>query len=179
MKTAADIIIETERLYMRTILPDDVQGMFEMDSDPEVHRFLGKNPINSLQAAASMISYIRQQYADFGIGRLAIIEKETGAFLGWGGLKFIKEHVNGHQDYYDLGYRFLKRHWGKGFASECSKAVIDYAFNELKLNSIYAIADMQHLASRNVLEKCGFSFVNTFEYDGDPHAWYELHAKHY
>lgn len=168
------VIIETERLYLREIIPEDVHRMFEMDSDPEVHRFLGRRPVKTLAESAAHIENIRQQYRDFGVARLAIIEKATDEFIGWGGLKFITEHMNGFQNFHDLGYRFIKRNWGKGYAQESTRGVIKYAFEQLNLPAIYAIADMEHKASRNVLEKSGFSFVNTFEYDGDPHAWYTL-----
>jgi RimJ/RimL family protein N-acetyltransferase len=167
-------IIETERLCLREILPDDAEAMFEMDSDREVHRFLGRSPVKSLEESVQHIHNIRRQYKEFGIARLAIIEKETDHFVGWGGLKFITERMNGFQNFHDLGYRFIRGYWGKGYAKESSKGVIKYAFEELQLPVIYAIADMEHQASRNVLESSGFSFVNSFEYDGDPHAWYTL-----
>lgn len=169
-------IIETDRLYLREIFPEDVHSMFEMDNDPDVHRFLGRSPIERIEQAAAEIESIRQQYIDNGVARIAIIEKASNEFVGWGGLKLIKEPTNGFQDYHDLGYRFIKRYWGKGYATESARAVINYAFNELNLSVIYAIADLDHSASRNVLEKSGFVFVNTFEYDGDPHAWYEINA---
>lgn len=82
--------------------------------------------------------------------------------------------MNGFQNFHDLGYRFIRRYWGKGYAKESTKGVIKYAFEELQLPVIYAIADLEHKASRKVLESSGFSFVNSFEYDGDPHAWYTL-----
>ncbi len=166
--------IETERLYLREILLEDAQAMFEMDSDPEVHRFLGRSPVKCLEESVQHIHNIRQQYEDFGVARLAIIEKQSNSFIGWGGLKFITESMNGFQNFHDLGYRFIRRYWGKGYAKESSKGVIRYAFEELQLPVIYAIADMEHRASRNVLESSGFSFVNSFQYDGDPHAWYIL-----
>ncbi len=168
------VIIETDRLYLRELLPGDVQGMFEMDSDPDVHRFVGRSPVKTLDESIKAIENIRRQYKDFGVARLAIIEKVTEGFVGWGGLKFITENVNGFQNYHDLGYRFIKRYWGKGYAKESTKGVIKYAFEKLKLPVIYAIADLEHKASRNVLESSGFDFVNSFEYDGDPHAWYKL-----
>ena len=167
-------IIETERLYLREILPEDAQAMFEMDSDLEVHRFLGRSPVKRLEESVQHIHNIRRQYKDFGVARLAIIEKESNSFVGWGGLKFITESINGFQNFHDLGYRFIRRYWGKSYAKESAKGVIKYAFEELQLPVIYAIADIEHRASRNVLESSGFSFVNSFEYDDDPHAWYTL-----
>lgn len=62
-------IIETERLYLREILPEDAPGMFEMDSDPEVHRFLGRRPVKCLAESMDDIQNIRQRYKDFGPGK--------------------------------------------------------------------------------------------------------------
>ena len=168
------MIFESNRLYFREIMSDDAEVIFEMDGDPDVHRFLGQHPIENLGQAIKDINHIRQQYIENGIGRLAIIEKESGQFVGWGAFKLITESINGHQNFHDLGYRFIKRHWGKGYATEAAKAAIVYGFSILKLPVIYAIADIGHRASRNVLEKCGFVNEGTFEYDGIPHVWYTL-----
>ncbi|WP_293308745.1 GNAT family N-acetyltransferase, partial [Pedobacter sp. UBA5917] len=100
------IFAETERLILRELLPEDAAGMFEMDGDPEVHIFLGNKPVQSIEQSKADIEFIRKQYIDNGIGRWAVIEKETNSFIGWAGLKFIKEMNNNHSNYYDLGYRF-------------------------------------------------------------------------
>jgi len=167
-------IIETERLYFRELVDTDVEGVFSLDSDPEVHQYLGQNPIRTIQQAEDAIKFIRQQYIDNGVGRLAIIEKETNDFVGWGGFKLITDLTNGRKDYHDLGYRFIKKVWGKGYATESSKAVVEYGFNELKLPVIYAIADIGNLQSQKVLKKCGFIEKEVFNYDSVPHYWYEL-----
>ncbi|HWW39956.1 GNAT family N-acetyltransferase [Pedobacter sp.] len=167
-------IIETERLYFRELVDTDVEGVFSLDSDPEVHQYLGQNPIRTIQQAEDAIKFIRQQYIDNGVGRLAIIEKETNDFVGWGGFKLITDLTNGRKDYHDLGYRFIKKAWGKGYATESSKAVVEYGFNELKLPVIYAIADIGNLQSQKVLKKCGFIEKEVFNYDSVPHYWYEL-----
>src|SRR5918993_1172509 len=99
------MIIETERLILREFLPSDDEGMFELDSNPEVHKYLGENPSHTIEQAREMIANIRQQYAENGIGRWAAIEKETGNFIGWSGLKFIREYENNRIHYYDVGYR--------------------------------------------------------------------------
>lgn len=168
------IIIETERLYFREISENDEAAIFELDSDSEVHQYLGQHPITSVEDAKYSIKLIRQQYLDHGIGRFAIIEKGTNNFLGWGGFKFITEPTNGHQFYYDLGYRFIKKHWGKGYATESSKAAVYYAFNHLKLPAIFAITDERNLQSQKVLVKCGLVKNGVFDYNGIPHYWYEL-----
>ena len=86
--------LETERLILRELLPTDVVGMFELDSDPEVHKYLGNNPVRTIEETREIIKIICQQYLDNGIGRWAAIEKTSGEFIGWSGLKFIREYEN-------------------------------------------------------------------------------------
>lgn len=165
--------IETERLLLREILPTDEVGMFELDSNPEVHIYLGNNPVTSIEQTREAIANIRQQYLENGIGRWAVILKETNEFIGWSGLK-LEKNVNGYETFYDLGYRFIQKHWGKGYAYETAKAFVDFGFNDMKLEKINAYADFDNLASRRVLEKTGMHFVNMFEYEGTQEAWYEI-----
>jgi len=169
-------IIETERLYFRKFTAADDVNILELDADPEVHEYLGQKPIQSLSEAQAVISFIIKQYVDNGIGRLAIIEKETGNFIGWGGFKLITEPTNQHLNYHDLGYRFIKKYWGKGYATESAKATIKYGFEQLDLKTIYAIADVNNIQSRKVLEKCGFICKEVFDYELMPHHWFELNA---
>ncbi|WP_293741921.1 GNAT family N-acetyltransferase [uncultured Pedobacter sp.] len=102
------------------------------------------------------------------------MEKTSGNFLGWSGLKLITETTNNHINYYDLGYRFSKRFWGKGYAAETAIAVIHYGFTELKLNEIIGIADINNLGSIHVLEKVGLKRVSVFDYDGTKHLWMRI-----
>lgn len=167
-------VIETERLYFRELLESDAYSILELDADPAVHQYLGNHPIKEISEARNSIQFIRRQYVDNGVGRLAIIEKETDDLVGWGGFKLITDVVNGHQNYHDLGYRFIKRFWGKGYATESSKAAVEFGINKLELAKIYAIADINNMQSKKVLEKCGFICKALFDYDGTPHHWFEL-----
>jgi ribosomal-protein-alanine N-acetyltransferase len=166
------IFIETDRLIIRALIPEDAVGIFELDSDPEVHQYLGNNPIKTLEQAAEAIQLIRQQYLDNGIGRWAVIEKSTHNFVGWTGLKFMKEPINNHNNYYDLGYRLIKKYWGKGYATETAIASLSYGFNELKLPEIFAMADVLNAGSNAVLKKAGLQLIEVFHDDGIPHNWY-------
>src|ERR1044071_659176 len=98
------IFAETQRLILREITMEDVDGFFELDSDPEVHKYLGTQPVTSKQEIIDTIKFVRQQYVDNGIGRWAIIDKSTNRFIGWTGLKLVKDVINNHSNYYDLGY---------------------------------------------------------------------------
>ncbi|WP_029272672.1 GNAT family N-acetyltransferase [Flavobacterium sp. KJJ] len=166
--------IETERLILREILLSDADGMFELDSNPNVHLFVGNKPIKHIEESILQIENIQKQYKKFGIGRWAVILKETNEFLGWSGIKFIKDKINNHQNLYEIGYRFIEKHWGKGYATEAGKAFVDYAFNEMKVDAIYAYADAGNENSRRILEKLGLHFVNSFEYEEELEVWYEM-----
>lgn len=168
------IFAETERLILRELIESDKNGMFELDSNPEVHRYLGNNPVTDMDSIVEVIAFVRQQYADNGIGRWAVIDKETGDFMGWCGLKFVTETVNNHQNYHDLGYRFIQKYWGKGFATESAKAALHYGFETLGLKEIYAAADAENAASNKILTRLGFQFKETFIDDDRLNNWYVL-----
>jgi ribosomal-protein-alanine N-acetyltransferase len=167
-------IIETERLILRELDSSDLNGMFELDSNPEVHKYLGNNPIIDKKQLVKIIELVRQQYLDNGIGRWAIIEKKTGNFVGWSGLKLVKETINNHYNYYDLGYRLVQNYWGKGYASESAKAALDYGFSTLQLNEIFAAAHVDNLASNRILTKLGFQKEEIFYYETELCNWYKM-----
>jgi ribosomal-protein-alanine N-acetyltransferase len=166
--------IETERLLLREIVPSDAEEMFKLDTDPEVHTYLGKSPIKSMQQAKTNITFIRNQYIANGIGRWAVIEKRTKSFIGWAGLKFINEPINEKTKYYDLGYRLIKKYWGKGYASEAAKAALAYGFENLELTEIYGMVQTENLASINILEKIGLRRLETFNYENELHHLFKI-----
>lgn len=165
--------MESERLYYREVLPSDDESLFSMDSDSDVFRYMGKKPLAEIQESRKYITDVRQQYSKDGLGRRAVILKETGEFIGWAGLK-LEHNVNGHASFYDIGYRFMKKHWGKGYATEAARFFTDYAFTVLQLEKINGCVMMGNTASRRVLEKAGLQFVEEFDYLGtEKWAWYE------
>jgi len=165
------IYAKTERLILRELLPSDEAGMFELDSDPEVHRYLGNNPVTDIEQIREVINFVRQQYIANGIARWAVIEKSTNNFIGWSGLKLVKEERNNHPQYYDIGYRFIKKYWGLGYATESAKAALDYGFEVLNLTEIIGTADVENSASRKVLEKIGLKYIEKFMYDDIECDW--------
>jgi len=175
--------IETERLVIRPLNLSDEKGMFEMDSDPEVHKYIHKKPLKTIEETRDMIQFITDQYKEFGIGRWAVVEKATGEFVGWTGFKFLKGPINGQSDYYDFGYRLSRRFWGKGYATESGRASLNYGIETLQFKDVFAMTDVDNAASRRILEKLGFRYKETFCYDelsptwrdpGQLATWYEL-----
>ncbi len=168
------IHLETDRLFMRDLMDEDLHGMFAMDSDAEVHKFLGNKPISTLAEAQKYIDLIKKQYIDNGIGRWAVVEKESGDFIGWSGFKFITDSIGGRSHFYDLGYRFIKKYWGKGYATETAVASLNHGFEKLHYNEICGMADVDHIASNAILKKIGLVKRNEFTYDGTLLNFYSL-----
>ncbi|WGH74944.1 GNAT family N-acetyltransferase [Tenacibaculum tangerinum] len=169
--------LQTERLILRELQESDLEGMFELDSNPEVHKYLGNKPITTRKQAKDNIAFIKEQYKKRGVGRFACIEKVSGDFIGWSGLKLNqgkKESLNGFTNFIDIGYRFIPRYWNKGYASESAFACLDFGFNKLHYDIIYGAADVANIGSNKVLQKIGLEFVNEFVHEGVDVNWYEL-----
>lgn len=110
-------------------------------------------------------------YKKYGFGRWAVINKENEEFLGWCGLKFT-EKLNE----YDIGFRFFKKHWNKGYATESAKACIGYGINNHKLPEILGRAIKEKKASIKVLEKIGLEYERDFYFDGNIGVIYKIKA---
>ncbi|MGB6269000.1 MAG: GNAT family N-acetyltransferase [Olleya sp.] len=172
--------IETDRLLLRELRDTDLDGMFELDSNPNVHRYLGNKPIKTRAEAQKILDSVKQQYVERGIGRFAVIEKATGDFIGWSGLRLNTEYnMNGFTKYYDVGYRLIERFWGKGYATESGKASVDYAFKVMKLPELYATTEVGNQASHNALLKIGLHYVNDFYFEQEQLdlRWYKIENK--
>ena len=164
---------ETDRFILRDFEAQDSIGIFALDSDPLVHKYLGNNPLTHISQAEDVIAMIQAQYEKNGIGRWAVIEKETGEFMGWSGLKY-EENLRSEFNYYDLGFRFKPKFWGKGLATETALLSLIHGFEVMGLDTICAAADVENLASNVVIKKVGLQFKELFYYEGIPVNWFEI-----
>ena len=144
-------LIETERLQLREFNFDDADNLYQLNLDPEVIRYTGDSPFESVETARLFI-YNYKDYKLNGYGRWAVELKSDGRFIGWAGLKL------NEIDKVDLGYRFLKSEWSKGYATEAASACIKYGFEKLGLMEIIARSDEHNIASIKVIEKLGMEY---------------------
>ena len=166
-----NLIIETERLILRPLELSDAEAMFTMDNNPNVHKYLWQNPTQNIEETIKVIEYVQKQYVDNNIGRFATILKATGEFIGWTGIKFITDHVeNGNSNFYDYGYRLDEKFWNKGYASEATKAWLDYGFKEMKIEKMNAYTHAENGASNHILEKHGMQFMEDY-FDENSIKW--------
>ena len=112
-----------------------------------------------------MLNY--DHYNKYGFGRWAVMSKTDNSFLGWCGLKYIEDI-----DEYDIGFRFLKKYWGYGYATESAKACLELGFNTFKIPVIIGRALKENIASIHVLQKIGLTFYKEDELDGKPGVIY-------
>lgn len=162
------IQLETSRLVMKQFCEEDAHYLFELNSDPDVTRYVGEGAFISIE---DVYTFIRNygQYERYKMGRLNLFDKQTGEFIGWCGLKFLEDNSQ-----VDLGYRLLKRHWGKGYATEASIACLDYGFNTLNLQKIIGTAMKENTASIRIFEKLGLKHSHDINDHGQPCVVYAI-----
>ena len=165
-----NVVIETERLLLRTFSERDASLIYELNLDPDVTRYT-HDPVKDLAHATEILEKtIIPQYALYNHGRWAVHLKATLDFLGWCGLKYRAE-----LNEIDLGFRFKKEFWGKGFATEAAYASIKYGFEKIGLQRIVGRAEIDNIGSLKVLKKCGMNYIGDEEVEGYPVKTYELY----
>ena len=144
-------IIESKRLILREFNFSDSENFYNLNSDPEVLKYTGDKTFSSISEAESFL----RNYDDYkknGFGRWAVISKDSNDFIGWCGLKLNEEKL------IDLGFRFFKNQWGKGYATESARVSLEHGFNNLNINEIIGRASIDNKASVRVLEKLKMNF---------------------
>lgn len=160
--------LETERTLMRKLTIEDANNFYELNLDEEVLKYTGDKPFENLQASIDFLTNY-DQYEKYGVGRLAVIDKATSEFIGWCGLKFNQE-----KNEYDIGFRFQRNYWNKGFATETAKKCLEFGFNELKIEKIVGRAMKENIGSVIVLEKIGMTYKENFDFEGQNGVIYEI-----
>lgn len=155
------IFLETERLILRQFTENDVDNLVELDSDPEVMRYLNggaatPRELVEQQILPRFLSYY-ERYEDFGVW--AAIEKVSGAFIGWFSLR---PHDESRPNEMELGYRLRRAAWGQSYATEGALALIRKGFDELGVERVTANTYEHNSASRRVMEKAGMTLVQRY-----------------
>jgi ribosomal-protein-alanine N-acetyltransferase len=148
-------MFETERLILRRLDDADARDIYRMRSDRDVMRFI-REPQKNLKESVDWIRLVSSRWADERTGFCAVIERETRGFVGWCGVWRLEE--TGETE---IGYAVAKKFWGKGFATEAARRILQYAFDELDAETVVAVARPENFGSIRVMEKIGMRFVRT------------------
>lgn len=144
------MVLETERLYLRSLTPEDWEDLAEILGDPLVMTAY-EGPFTD-EEVTDWLQRQLARYAADGIGLWAVIEKETGAFLGQCGLTW---QDAGGRRVLEIGYLFKRRYWHRGYATEAAVGCKRYAFETLGAQAVYSIIRDTNVASIRVAQRNG------------------------
>jgi RimJ/RimL family protein N-acetyltransferase len=161
----AMIILETTRLRLRRFTTNDVDRLVELDSDPEVMRYITYGVPTPREVYERMI--LPRWFALYEQSPLqgywAAEDREAGGFLGWFHLR--PDRFDAGE--LELGYRLARVAWNRGLATEGARAVIEHGFTRVGTPKISARTLAANQRSRRVMEKCGLAFEREFVYPED------------
>ncbi|SES67678.1 Protein N-acetyltransferase, RimJ/RimL family [Oceanobacillus limi] len=155
-------IIETERLYLRELVSDDVEDLSMVLSDPETMQYYPM-PFNQ-EKVLKWIEWNRNSYQQFNHGLWAVILKEGDKLIGDCGITMQRIE---EETVPEIGFHIRKDYWNKGYATEAAMACKQYAFDTLNYSRIYSYTSIRNIPSQKVAEKLGMKTYKTFEKNGE------------
>ena len=169
--------IKSKRLRLRRFTPEDVDNLLDLDSDPDVRRYVDMPTAPTLEDAQQTLArflawYDKPEPYEYWV----LDEKDGGAFVGW---FHFRPHRPNPQEL-ELGYRLKQAYWGRGYATEMSRALLHWGFVELGLPRIVATTLYANAASRRVMEKIGLKLEAEYLHDARlPAVKYGLNRDEY
>jgi len=153
-------ITETERLFVREFNMQDIESLQIILLNPEVMKYSFRN-ISSIKDIENYIENCLYNYKKYGFGQWAVVDKKSLQLIGVCGLN---SGFNDDNNIMHINCRFAKPFWGKGFANEIVKKIIEYAQNQLKINKIYALIEPENLKSITLIKRLGFNYEKSSIY---------------
>lgn len=151
------IEIETARLHLRHFTPGDLDDLYPIFSDPDVLTYMKTGEPASRAETERALSSIIKHWEQHGFGRWAVVDKETGKLIGYGGLRNLEGTP-------ELVYLLARAYWGKGLATEIARASLKWGFEERHFERIVAVTRPNHAASRRIMEKVGMIYEKDARY---------------
>ena len=152
---------ETHRIEAFPISQKHLDDIAAMYADPEVRKYYYfiDEPIMNREESAGNIFYYRNYFEKYNLPRLTLFDKKTKEFIGTAGLVFYGNGTSFENSKIEISYQLPKLAWGKGFATEIVKYLIEYSFDKYPITEICASTVSDNLNSQKVLEKCGFKLI--------------------
>ena len=145
-------ILRTERLILRQIKTEDIDGIFKFNSDINSLKYIARDPYEKREQAEDRVKFFDEMYKTKKAVWWTFTTKEADDLIGYGGI-FEIDKTNNRAE---IGYGLLPEFWGNGFISEAMKAMVDFGLNKLQVHKLYAIVDPNNGASIKILEKNNF-----------------------
>ncbi len=164
-------ILETERLILRHLLPDDLDDLYALYRDPEIRRYFPEGTLTYAETREELEWFLNGHPAHPELGLWATVNKEDGCFIGRCGL--LPWTIDGQPEV-EVAYLLAKPYWGKGLASEAARAIRDYAFEQLGLNRLICLIDRENQASIGVALNLGMRFEKEGQDEKGPFLLYAI-----
>ena len=162
--------LETTRLYLRPLTPEDLDAFHAVFGDPEVMARIPAGASRDLQHSKERLDYLIEHQDEHGFSLWAMVEKDCGEVVGDCGLLL----VEGEGPDVELAYHLRRDRWEQGYVTEAAREVIRYGLKELQLPRVVALTDPDHFVSRRVMEKVGMSHEGEALYYGRTLALYAI-----
>jgi RimJ/RimL family protein N-acetyltransferase len=144
---------ETDRLVLRRFQVSDAERLFEIYSDPETMRFMGRGPATVDDERAALERHKRIYYDVYGYGLWGIVLKSENRLLGRCGI--IRQEIDGETTE-EMSYLIDREYWGQGYATEAGQAVVQLAREKYRLQKLIALILPENISSIRVAQKCWF-----------------------
>ena len=165
------MILETDRLVLRRLQPDDLDDLFALYSDPEVRRYFPEGTLTREETKEELDWFVAGDPDHPELGLWATILKETGEFIGRCGL--LPWTINGRPEV-EVAYMISRARWGKGYGTEAARGVLAYGFQALGLTRLICLIDHDNEASKRVAENIGMAFEREGRDQKGPFLMYSI-----
>lgn len=150
-------MLETDRLILRRMTPNDAEAVFAYASDPEVTRYVLWETHLSIEDSRAFLELVAGKYESGGEPDWGIVYKGDHRFVGTCGIvSWEPDHARA-----ELGYALSRHYWGRGLMVEAVRAMIAFGFDRMDLNRIEARCITENVASARVMEKAGMTHEGT------------------
>ncbi|HYN12097.1 MAG TPA: GNAT family N-acetyltransferase [Burkholderiales bacterium] len=167
-------LIETERLRLRPFRLDDAVAAYTWLGDPIVMRYTPTRPDSSVQKTRDRLAGYETHQLRHGFSKWLVVERASGQPVGDAGLLVLEG-----EGWIELGFRFERTFWGRGFATEVGAAWVSAAFGDLGLDELGAFVHPENTASLRVLEKLGFRGERRDKVQGMPAIRFTLQRSYW
>jgi len=165
-------ILETHRLILRRLLPNDLDSLFALYSDPEIRRYFPEGTLTYAETREELEWFLNGHPTHPELGLWATLHKQTGEFMGRCGL--LPWTIEQRPEV-EVAYLLAKTYWGQGLGTEAAQAILHYGFQQLHLSRLICLIDPGNQASSRVARKIGMTLEKELELDGEPTLIYSIH----
>jgi len=173
-------ILTTTRLRLEPFTAGHLVGLNQLNSDPEVMRYLTGGRPDTLDETRTQIDRIEKRWLEVGYAWWALIERETDEVIGAGAIQNLRREATPLPDLacpLEIGWRLRRDRWGRGFAVEAARAMGDFAFKQLDAPELFAVCDPANTASANVMKRLGMQELGIQRWYGKDTLTYRIAAE--